>query len=129
MSWQDDKYQRKLLDGREKWGTVLSITAVVGLLLFLADHPHSYFLNFSPIFVGLLGSLYVVAVNSYYKQAEAISKAKEIGNKEKADSIRAKSWYKFTHRIRFLGWFNSIVPLVLGILVFVALTWGGICPR
>jgi hypothetical protein len=89
MSWQQDKYIRGMLDSREKWVTVISVTAASAMLLFLADRPHAIWLNIGPMFVGAIGSLFVLVINCYYKQAELIASA--TGNKARQKRIRGTS--------------------------------------
>jgi len=121
MAWSDDKYTRRLLDGREKWGTVLSLTAIAATLLFLADHPHRCWLNLGPIALGALGSLYVLVVNCYYEQAAAMAEAKNEADKT---AIRSYLWVTFARQIGFLGWLNIVIPLLIGVSVTIALCLG-----
>jgi hypothetical protein len=125
MAWENDEYVRRLLDGREKWGTVLSTTAVAALLVFLWDHPHGRWLDFGPVIVGFFGSFYVLVVNSYYEQAEAIANAREnTGGDSTIERIRARCWCEFVCQIGFLGWFNLMVPFAVGIFATLALLFG-----
>ena len=121
MAWAKDEYVRNLLDRRERWATVLSMTAVAASVLFLADHPHRSWLNLAPLAFGALGSLYVLVVNCYYKQAEAIANAKGEAEKEQ---IKARRWVSFAQEIRFLGRLNIVVPVVIGGFATLAMYFG-----
>jgi len=50
-AYDDDKYIRDLLVGRERWGVFLSLTAVAALLLFLSEHPHQNWVKCGPLFI------------------------------------------------------------------------------
>jgi len=123
VSWPNDAYVRPFLDSREKWGTVMSVTAAAGLMVFLADQPHKDWLKYGPLVIGVFGSIYVFLVNCYYKQAEAM--AGSSSDKEK-QSTRAKSCLSFAHKLRILAWMNSLVPLLVGSAASVALKFGGL---
>jgi len=125
MAWPDDRYTRGLLDAREKWSTVLSMTAMAGLVYFLSDHPHCYWLKLSPLAVGAFGTFYVFVVNCYYEQAEAIANARsEPPDQAKLDPIIAAGWIAGVCRIGFLGWMNTLAPLLVGVFATLALCFG-----
>ncbi|MGE0375634.1 MAG: hypothetical protein AB7Q45_09490 [Planctomycetaceae bacterium] len=122
MVWENDDYVRRLLDGRERWGTVLSVTTIAGLLVFLWDRPHRSWLNLVPFIVGLCGTVYVLAVNSYYEQAEGIANARNSpAGEAEVRRIKAICWIAFARQIGFLGWFNVIVPVAVGAFATLAL--------
>lgn len=118
MAWDDDPYTRKLLDARERWGTLMSLTAVAALLMFLSDHSHSNWIKLGPLVLGVYGSLYVLVVNCYYKQGAAVATAE---NKEEE---KAKKWYVYAPRIRILGWLHILAPVVLGAFATLTLYCG-----
>ena len=125
MAWTDDSYIRTLLDAREKWVTVLSVTAVAGSLVFLSDHPHRSWLNLAPLAIGAFGSFYILVVNCYNEQAQALADA----NEAKADNsvikgIRDAAWITFASRIGCLGWINIIAPIAIGAVSTAALCFG-----
>ena len=122
MPWVDDAYIRNLLDTRERWGVLLSLTAVAGTLVFLSDHPHQPWLNAGPLVIGVFGSLFVLVVNCYYKQAEAFASAE---TDEARGAVRTKKWFTFAGSIRFLGWLHILAPTLVGTLAMVALF--GLC--
>lgn len=124
MVWRDDQYIRTVLDGREKWGTVLSLSAVAGLFLFLAEHCHHGWLDYSTVVVGFLGSFYVIVVNCYYEQAEAVSKALEHDGESDAQRIKDRWALSFCRDIGILGWMNNVAPFALGVFATVALSAG-----
>ena len=127
MPWDDDSYIRNVLDGREKWGTVLSVTAAAALLVFLADHPHAAWVDFGPLLVGAMGSFYVLVVNSYHKQAEAIAEARSKGRANEADTLKKKCSLTFVLRIRLLGRINIFAPVLVGLLATCVLRFGLTC--
>lgn len=125
--WHEGPYIRVLLDGREKWGTFLSLTAVAGTLVFLADHPHSLarWLDLGPVVIGAAGSLFVFVVNCYYKQAKAIAIARETpGNEHQVKENEDARWLTFASRIGILGWMHVAVPAFLGGIASLALIYG-----
>ncbi len=124
MAWFDDKYIRNLLDARERWGTLLSLTAVSGLLLFLADHPHHSWVNLGPVAIGAFGSLFVLVVNCYYKQAEDFANARSKSDEEEVKRIKADGWHTYASHIGFLGLLNILAPIALGAIATLTLYWG-----
>lgn len=121
MAWNDNKYIRDLLDKRERWGAILSLTAVAGLLFFLWDHPHRSLVKLGPFAIGAFGSLFILVVDCYYKQAEAIADAK---TKEDKDKIKKLKWYKYVLSIKILGWLHILAPIVIGVLATLVLYCG-----
>jgi hypothetical protein len=116
MPYSDDHYIRELLDRREKWGVLLSLTAIAGLLLFLSDHPHRNCVNFAPLLIGLCGSFFVFIVNCYNHQAKAI-----------ADGVakpRETRWHEYVKDIGILGWLHILVPVFVGALAAATLLYG-----
>ena len=125
MAWMDDNYIRTLLDAREKWVTVLSVTAVAGSLVFLANHPHHSWLNLAPLAIGAFGSFYILVVNCYNEQAQALADAKEIkADESMIKGIRDAAWITFASRIGCLGWINIIAPISIGTVSTAALYFG-----
>jgi hypothetical protein len=129
MPWSDDTYVRRLLDGREKWGTVLSLTAIAGLLVFLAEHEHKDWVKLAPTMVGFVGTWYLLVVNCYYKQAEAIAEASETRDSDLEDEPKKAQWLQFFSKIGFLGWFQLLIPLFVGMLATLVLYFGTIPKR
>jgi len=124
MAWHEDKYIRQFLDAREKWGTFLSLAAVAGLLLFLADHPHRPWVNLGPLVIGAFGSLFVLVVNCYNEQAEAIAQAQSKDDKDAVKQSKAAKWHKYAGDIGFLGWLHILAGIALGTLATLALFFG-----
>ena len=124
MAWVDDRYIRRLLDARERWGTLMSLTAVAALLLFLSDHPHRNWVNLGPLVLGACGSFYVLVVNCYYKQAEAFANARGKSDEEQVARIRAKKWHAYVPSVGILGWLHILAPIVLGAFATLALSYG-----
>ncbi len=120
-TWRNDQYIRDLLDRREKWVTVLSLSAAAAAFVFLADHPHETWLKFAPLVIGAFGSLYVFVVNCYYGQAEEISKKKTEAEKE---TVKERWCTSFAGSIGFLGCLNTLAPVLIGVLATVALFHG-----
>ena len=121
MAWNDDRYVRNLLDARERWGILLSLTAVVGLFLFLWDHSHCSWVKLGPVVIGAIGSFFVFVVDCCYEQAEAIADAKTKEDKKRSKKLK---WHAFAGDIRFLGWLHILVPIVLGSLATLTLYYG-----
>ena len=124
MAWLDDHYIRNLLDGREKWGTLLSLTAIGSLFMFLSEHPYTGWVNLAPILIGLYGTLFVLVADCYYEQAEAFAAAMETKAEEKASQVKNKPWSTFIWTIGFFGWLHIMAPLILGILATLVLYYG-----
>jgi len=125
MVWiKEDAYIRNLLDTRERWGVLLSLTAVAGLLIFLSDHPHHSWVNLGPFVIGVFGSLFILVVNCYNKQAEAISNALSKNNKDEANRHKDNGWYIYIPSIRILGWLHILAPTVIGALATLILYCG-----
>ncbi len=125
MAWNDDNYIRTLLDAREKWVTALSITAVAGIFVFLADHPHHSWLNLAPFAIGVFGFFYILVVNSYNEQAQAIAETIEKSTEAaEIEKIKDDSWIKYIPKIGCLGWINIVAPLISGAFATIALYYG-----
>ena len=124
MAWIDDKYIRNLLDGRERWGTLLSVTAVAAFPLFLAEHPHRSWVNLGPLAVGLFGTFFVLVVDCYYEQAEAFANAREKSGENALAQVKSNKWYSYISSIGILGWLHILAPIILGALATLVLYFG-----
>ncbi len=127
MAWiKEDEYIRDLLDKRERWGVVLSLTAVAGLFIFLSDHPNTYssLVNLAPFLIGAFGSLFILVVDCYYEQAKAISNALSKNNEDEASRHKDNRWYIYIRSIGFLGWLHILAPIVIGALATLTLYCG-----
>ena len=110
-----------MLDAREKWGVLLSLTAIAGLLHLLSDQSHFTRVNVAPAVIGVFGTFFVLVVNCYNKQAEAIANAQTEIDKEKNRSLK---WYKYALRIKTLGWLHILAPIVIGTFAMLMLFFG-----
>lgn len=110
-----------MLDAREKWGTLLSLTAIAGLLHLLSDQARFTWAYVGPVVIGAIGSFFVLVVNCYNKQAKDIANAQTKIEKEKKSDLK---WYKYILRIRFLGWFHILAPIVIGAFAMLMLLLG-----
>ena len=121
MAWRDDRYVRELLDTRERWGVLLSLTAIAAMLVFLAENPHRAWVKAAPLALGVLGSLYVLLVNCYYEQAEEIANAATDDAREDAKRARALA---FAGRVGILGRLHIVAPVLVGALASLTLWFG-----
>lgn len=129
--WSNDNYIRDLLDRREKWATVLSLSATAAAFVFLSNHSPKDWLKFIPSAIGVFGSLYVFTVNCYYEQAEEIAKQP---TKAKKTNIKKRCLMSFGSSIGFLGLLNVAAPAIAGIIGTFALFKGfeptiAMCPH
>ena len=124
MKWDNDEYVRTLLDGREKWGTFLSLTAIAALFSFLSQTAYANWVNFIPLAIGAFGALFVLVAACYLEQAEASSRAMERGGELAAKQIKDAVWSTFIRKVGIFGWLHITAPPLFGFLATVALCCG-----
>ena len=101
-AWKAAPYIRKLLDTRERWVTVISLTAIA--LSFNLAVEKKVDIGRLPIWIGLAASIYIAVVNCYYKGAEAEG---------------AKTGWRsllLIYKIGPLGLLQVAIPVVCGVI-------------